>query len=178
MKICQNCEHLIRNLEESYLYQGDVVCKKCKILLEEESQDLETFDKPSIKQQNKRLEKNSCMMSKKDVMPSDNMDVSTVPKGIGGWLIIPAIGIVFGSIKAIILFFSGIGMIQSFNPELMNNPLLWATGSIDVIMIIAAIIVMILFFKKCRIAVVAIISLMAATIVANFIQLLLDVGLF
>jgi len=34
-KICENCEQTIGNLEESCLYKNHVVCKKCKILLEE-----------------------------------------------------------------------------------------------------------------------------------------------
>ena len=117
-------------------------------------------------------------MSEKNVVPSDNTDVSTVPKGIGGWLIIPAIGLVLGPIKAVGSLFLGIGMIQSFAPELLSDVRLWVSGIIDVAMIIAAIIVAILFFRERRIAVVAIISLMAASIVASVIQLFLSIAMF
>jgi hypothetical protein len=108
---------------------------------------------------------------------SDNTDVSTVPKGIGGWLIIPAIGLVLGPIKALVSLFLGIGMIQSFAPELLSDVRLWVSGVIDVAMIIAAIIVAILFFRERRIAVVAIISLMIASIVSGVIQLLLSTAM-
>ena len=117
-------------------------------------------------------------MSEKNVVPSDNTDVSTVPKGIGGWLIIPAIGLVLGPIKAVVSLFLGIGMIQGFAPELLSDVRLWVSGIIDVAMIIAAIIVAILFFGERRIAVVAIISLMAASIVASVIQLFLSIAMF
>ncbi len=117
-------------------------------------------------------------MSEKNVVPSDNTDVSTVPKGIGGWLIIPAIGLVLGPIKAVVSLFLGIGMIQGFAPELLSDVRLWVSGIIDVAMIIAAIIVAILFFRERRIAVVAIISLMAASIVASVIQLFLSIAMF
>ena len=42
-KTCENCEQAIGNLEESFLYKNHVVCKKCKILLEEESQAIEAI---------------------------------------------------------------------------------------------------------------------------------------
>jgi|GEM_PF-304505 len=45
-KNCQNCEQDIGQLEESYSYQGYVVCKKCKINLDKEAAYL-----PPIKQE-------------------------------------------------------------------------------------------------------------------------------
>ena len=117
-------------------------------------------------------------MSDKDVVLSDHTDVSAVPKGIGGWLIILAIGLVLGPIKAVVSLIMGISMIQNFAPELLSDARIWITGVIDVAMIIAAIIVAILFFKKRRFVVVAIISLMAASIMASIIQLLLGISIF
>ena len=114
----------------------------------------------------------------KDTVPSGHTDVSTAPKGIGGWLVIPAIGLVLGPIKVVIMLFQGIIMIQSFAPELLSDARFWVSGVIDVAMVIAAIIVAILFFKERHIAVVAIISLMAASIVANAIQLFLSIAMF
>ncbi len=43
-KICKNCEQVIGNLEESYSYQDNIVCKACKMLLEEESQVIEVVE--------------------------------------------------------------------------------------------------------------------------------------
>jgi len=43
-KTCENCERIIGNLEDSFLYKNHVVCKACKILLEEESQAIEVVD--------------------------------------------------------------------------------------------------------------------------------------
>ena len=42
-KTCENCEQAIGNLEESFLYKNSVVCKACKILLEEDSQAIEAI---------------------------------------------------------------------------------------------------------------------------------------
>ena len=69
-------------------------------------------------------------------------------------------------------------MIQSFAPELTSDPRLWFSGMIDVAMIVAAIIVAVLFFKKRRVAVRAIIGLMVASIFANFVQALLNAAMF
>ena len=43
-KTCENCEQVIGNLEESFLYKNHVVCKACKTLLEDESQAIGTID--------------------------------------------------------------------------------------------------------------------------------------
>lgn len=100
------------------------------------------------------------------------------PHGIGGWLVIPAIGIVFAPIKSVVMLFLGISMIQTFAPELTSDARLWASGIIDVAMIIATIVVAVLFFRKRRIAIPAIISLMSAAIVANLVQAFLNAAMF
>ena len=41
---CHNCEQIIGNLQEPFSFQGHIVCKACKILLEEESQIIEAVD--------------------------------------------------------------------------------------------------------------------------------------
>lgn len=41
---CHNCGQTIGNLQEPFSFQGNVVCKACKILLEEESQAIEVVD--------------------------------------------------------------------------------------------------------------------------------------
>ncbi len=132
----------------------------------------------SKNEQNEISEKKSYMVSEKDVVPSDHTDVSTMPKGIGGWLIIPAIGLVLGPIKTAVISLQDINTIQSFAPELLSDVRLWVGIVINVAMIIAAIVVAILFFSKRRVAVMAIISLMIASIVASIIQLLMGVAIF
>lgn len=108
----------------------------------------------------------------------ENQKQQTELKGISGWLIIPAIGLVLAPISASISFFMGISMIQSFAPELTNDPRLWLIGSIDILMIIAGIIVAFLFFKKRRSAIKFIIWLMVASILANLIEVFLNASMF
>jgi DNA-directed RNA polymerase subunit RPC12/RpoP len=100
------------------------------------------------------------------------------PRGIGGWLIIPAIGLVLAPIRSAVMLFMGISIIQSFAPELTSDPRLWLSGVIDVAMIVATIIVAVLFFKKKRNAVRAIIALMAGSILANIVQAFLNAAMF
>lgn len=69
-------------------------------------------------------------------------------------------------------------MIKSFTPELINDPRLWLSGLIDISMIIATIVVAVLFFKKRRAAVRAIIGLMVLSILANIVQTFLSVSIF
>lgn len=40
---CHNCGQIIGNLQEPFSFQSNVVCKACKILLEEESQAIEAI---------------------------------------------------------------------------------------------------------------------------------------
>ncbi len=105
-------------------------------------------------------------------------DSSATPKGIAGWLIIPAIGLVLGPISSLAALIMGINMIQSFAPELHGVVRLWLSGLIDVAMIIATIVVAVFFFKKRRIAVHAIVGLMAASIIVSTIQTFLNVSMF
>jgi len=107
-----------------------------------------------------------------------NQKQQTELRGISGWLIIPAINFVFAPIKATITFFMGISMIQSFVPELTSDPRLWLSGSIDILMIIAIIIVAFLFFKKRRSAIKFIIWLMVASILVSLIQAFLHASMF
>ena len=76
------------------------------------------------------------------------------------------------------MLFMGLSMIQSFAPELTSDPRLWLSGFIDVAMIIAAVIVAVLFFKRRQVAVPAIIGLMLASVVANLVQVLLNAAMF
>lgn len=92
------------------------------------------------------------------------------PRGIGGWLIIPAVSLVLAPIKSAAGLFMEISTIQSFAPELTSDPRIWLYGVIHVAMIVATIIVAVLFFKKKRNAVPAIIGLMAASILANIVR--------
>lgn len=105
-------------------------------------------------------------------------DSSAAPKGVAGWLLIPAIGLVLAPIKSLAALIMGIKMTQSFAPELLGDARLWLSGLIDVAMIIATIVVAVFFSKKQRIAVQAIIGLMAVSIVANAIQVFLNVSMF
>jgi len=132
----------------------------------------------SKNEQNEISRKEALTMNEKDIVSSGHNYVSTVPKGIGGWLIVPAIGLVLGLIKAAAMSFQDINMIQIVAPELLSDVRLWVGIVINVAMIIAAIVVAILFFSKRRVAVVAIISLMIASIVASVIQLLLGIAIF
>lgn len=100
------------------------------------------------------------------------------PKGIAGWLIIPAIGFFLAPIKTAAMFFMGLNMIQNFAPELTSDPRLWFSCMIDVAMIVATIIVAVFFFKKRRVAVRAIIGLLSTSILANLVQALLNAAMF
>jgi len=100
------------------------------------------------------------------------------PNGIAGWLLLPAIGLVYAPFKTTALLFMGINMIQNFAPELSSDPRLWLVCLIDVVMIIACVFVAILFFNKRRITVRAIIALMGSSIVASIIQALLNTAMF
>jgi len=44
MRNCHNCGQIIGNLQEPFSFQGNVVCKTCKILLEDESQTIGIID--------------------------------------------------------------------------------------------------------------------------------------
>ena len=118
------------------------------------------------------------MTEERAVTPEAQAQLKPEPKGIAGWLIIPAIGLVLAPIKSAAMLFMGLSMIQSFAPELTSDPRLWLSGLIDIAMIIATVIVAVLFFKRRQVAVRAIIALMLASVVANLVQVLLNAAMF
>ena len=69
-------------------------------------------------------------------------------------------------------------MIQNSVPELTSDPRFWVSGFIDILMIIATVVVAFFFFKKCHTAVKFIIWLMVASILANLVQVFLNVSMF
>jgi len=111
---------------------------------------------------------------------SDQLDIALneAPRGIAGWLIIPAIGLILSPVKSIVMLIMGISAIQSLTPELIGDMRFWLLCLIDVAMIIAAIVVAIFFFKGLRIAIRAIIILMIASIVATIIEAFLNISMF
>ena len=101
-----------------------------------------------------------------------------VPNGISGWLIIPAIGLVFAPLKTIVMEILGIRMIMLFMPNILNDKRLWIVGVLDIIMIGAFFIVAIWFFQKRKRTVKAIVLLMIASIIANLGQFFLNGQIF
>jgi len=47
VKSCENCEQMIDGLEESFVYQGHVVCKKCKNILDKQTICLQSSEEKS-----------------------------------------------------------------------------------------------------------------------------------
>lgn len=124
------------------------------------------------------MREGKAMKEGEKVMTESSENKKSPPKGIAGWLIIPAIGLVLGPIKGATIFFIGINITKSAMPELMSDFRFWIIMIIDVVMIIAGISVAVFFFKKRRFAVRAIIGFMIASIVANFVQVILNISLF
>ncbi len=58
LKRCQNCEQIIGNLEESYFYQGHVVCKNCKNILDKEATHLSSSKQKSLNETSEIVERN------------------------------------------------------------------------------------------------------------------------
>jgi hypothetical protein len=98
--------------------------------------------------------------------------------GIGGWLLIPAIGLIFAPIKSVASFYLGINMIKNFSPELLDDPRFWLIGLIDIVNIVAGIIIAVFFFKKLILAKKAIIGLMLAVMFFTICQTLLNISIF
>lgn len=96
-----------------------------------------------------------------------------IKSGIGGWLIIPAIGLILGPIFSVVQLFISLNLISNFSPELFNNPLFWISALINIAIIIFAIIVAFFFFKKRNIAVKLIIWFMVAGILSSLVQFIL-----
>jgi riboflavin transporter FmnP len=97
-------------------------------------------------------------------------DVSESVKGISGWLLIPAIGLVLLPIRNlyIILF-----TINRLPLEVTSDPRTWVIGAMEIILIAALVVVAFFFFKKRRIAITSIIVLMAACIPFEVVQIVI-----
>jgi len=132
-----------------------------KLVLKEKEIDSNTNDHDSTSQ-NANIEDNN----------------TTELSGIGGWLLIPAIGLILAPIKSVAFFYLGINMVQNFSPELLDDSRFWLIGLIDIVAIVAGIIIAVLFFKKLIFAKKAIIGLMAALFIATSFQALLNLSIF
>lgn len=99
------------------------------------------------------------------------------PVGLGGWLIIPAIGLILAPIKTVAMTSIGLRMLKSVRPELMSDPRVVVMGVIDFVLIVATVVVASYFFEKRRVAVRAMIGLMVAVFFANLIQSILNADL-
>jgi hypothetical protein len=97
-------------------------------------------------------------------------DVSESVKGISGWLLIPAIGLILLPIRNlyIILF-----TINRLPLEVTSDPRTWVIGAMEIILIAALVVVAFFFFKKRRIAITSIIVLMAACIPFEVVQIVI-----
>ncbi len=95
---------------------------------------------------------------------------SASPEGIGGWLLVPAIGLILLPLRNlyIILF-----TINRLPLERTSDPRTWVIGAMEIILIAALVAVAIFFFKKRRIAITAIIVLMAACIPFEVVQIVI-----
>jgi hypothetical protein len=99
-------------------------------------------------------------------------------KGIAGWLIIPAIGLVLSPIVSVAMNVMGLKMIQVSDPDLLRDSRLWFIILIYVVTTVMTIVVAVLFFKKRRIAVHACIGLLAVLVLAGLVQTLLSVAIY
>lgn len=100
------------------------------------------------------------------------------PKGIGGWLVLPAIGLVVGPGLSILLLLGWARLLPILDPELKGDARFWALALLDGASIAATVAVAVLFFLKRRSAVPAIIGLMVASILISLVQLFLSSALF
>lgn len=91
------------------------------------------------------------------------------PRGIAGWLLIPAIGLIFAPIISIRNNYIAMGAIKESYPELFIDIRFWVALLIDLAFIIATICVATFFFQKKRFVPQAFIGLMLATIIATII---------
>ena len=58
IKKCENCEQLIGRLEESFVYQGHVVCTKCKNILDKQATDVPSSKQKSFNEIPEVIERN------------------------------------------------------------------------------------------------------------------------
>ena len=106
--------------------------------------------------------------------PADTSDLASRykpgPKGSGGWLLIPAIGLPLSLLKgAAELGF----MTEGFDSEWTSDPNLWAVAIIDAVMIVAGGLLVALFFSKARFTVLLFIAFLIAQVLVAIVQLLL-----
>lgn len=117
--------------------------------------------------------------SNEQIIPAKNESISDKELvGINGWLIIPAMGLVFAPIKSITMFLISFNFIQGLTPELLEDFRFILIGIIDILIVVFTIIVAVFFFKKRLLAIKAIIGLMIATIIATIIQAFLNESMF
>ena len=104
-------------------------------------------------------------------MADNNTTVSSAScEGIGGWLLVPAIGLILLPIRNLYIILFTINRLPS---EVTGDPRTWVVGAMEIILIAALVAVAIFFFKKRRIAITAIIVLMAASIPFELVQLVI-----
>jgi len=144
---CARCEKDLSREDKVKLYNRELVCDKCAAFLE----DIEKVALPEA---------------------TDGDLAAPQPLRIGGWLIIPAIGLIGSPIGFILRSFAGLMELrlrQSLLPE-MDIDIdsgVWIVWFIDLAMIIALLVVAFLFFSHRRIAVWAIIGLLIAAVLKN-----------
>ena len=102
---------------------------------------------------------------------------SRKPAGIEGWLLLPAIGLVLAPIKGAVMLFITWRLVQLVQPELARDPRFWISGLLDGAVIVALLGVSIVFFKKRRAAVSAMIALMVALVVTDLVQAALSAAM-
>jgi len=157
--ICKICGKIIPSNERATVYDGYFICFDCE---EHRSISSNALDEEFVSKQTESVDSNQ----------------NIGPKGISGWLIIPAINFLCAPIYAILGLLLSIGMIQDFAPQLTNSPQMWLISIIDAAMIIATIVVAFFFFKKKKIAVRLIICLFSASIFVNLIEVPLISSIF
>jgi hypothetical protein len=89
------------------------------------------------------------------------------PKGIGGWLIVPAVGLVLLPIVKLIAW---IEAWPDFINAARDDPGWWLLAILDFSLILAVILVAVLFFQKRPVAVAAVVAFLLANIVINFLE--------
>ena len=106
--------------------------------------------------------------------PSAGEDAAVVPENIGGWLVLPAIGLVLGVVVSVIGIFISLavaaGLPSQYQGVFALN--LLADAGLTAFLIYAAI----LFFGKRRNAPAVMITLMIANVVVNGLLLAIDIG--
>jgi hypothetical protein len=72
---CASCEQIIGNLEESFIYQDRVICKACKILLDNKSQAAKTDDDTSSKISTENITSQETINTNTEVSLAENQIV-------------------------------------------------------------------------------------------------------